>query len=472
MRKQLTFIVLAVLLLITVTADLSAQAKRMLLIAPRQISPANNSHLTHFPRTLSLRWQELSNATYEVEIDCMHCRNSGQWDSDNGPATHVKADIAQNFYSYTFPGDNPGRWRVRAKKGLMVSGWSPWWLFDFKTGPGGGGGNQSPDLIVRNIRLTEGCKIEVTIKNIGAAGVPDSYYDLPSAVSVQMYNGPKPWGGIILKGFDPNGKLKNPGGEAVHLWFPDTANLKLGPGAHSLRVEVDNNKVLQETNEANNSLTVQVNCKPGLSIDPGRIGHIPPIGPAPQRFFIDFRDCYLVYAHSSNTLQIAAQSNVLSYGGDWDRSQMKPYLYALRLKTWAGFWWKINTSRKEVYQITGVPFGQMGGTEKAMPIVVEPQGSPDNPSQFLLRFKNAYLAYDVPAKSIQVIAELIVLSYGGDFEKCNHTTSLYQLRQNVWQGFFWEVNTVEKAAYRVNGGAFCSAAGSKEKLNVSVRVVN
>ena len=115
-----------------------------------------------------------------------------------------------------------------------------------------GGTKKLPDLIVRDIRLIKDCKIEVTIRNIGTAGVPPSYYNLPNAVGVQMYKGTQPWGGIILKGFDPAGKLKAPGGTATHIWFPRAANLDLTPGTHSIKVIVDNGKVLTELSETNN----------------------------------------------------------------------------------------------------------------------------------------------------------------------------------------------------------------------------
>lgn len=118
-----------------------------------------------------------------------------------------------------------------------------------------------PDLIVRDIRLIKDCKIQVTIANIGTAGVPPDAYDLPDAVGVQMYKGNQPWGGMILKMFDPGGLLKNPGGIATHVWFPKAANLNLTPGIHSLKVVVDHNSVLPELNETNNSLTRRVTCK-------------------------------------------------------------------------------------------------------------------------------------------------------------------------------------------------------------------
>lgn len=479
MRRQINFkAVVIVLAVFAMCFSYSLDAQFLKLRAPRQISPRNNSHFTHFPRKLTLRWTPVKGAAaYDVEIDCLHCRNSGQWDSQNGLAWKVANNVKGTSHTFNFAGDYKGRWRVRSTRGKIRSRWSRWWSFDFKTKPGSGSsGKRLPDLAVTGIKLVKGCKIAVTIENKGNAGVPPSYYDLPKAVAVQMYNGTKPWGGLILKGVDPTGKLKFPGGKVTHIWFPNAANLNLTPGYHSLKVVVDFHKVLVESNELNNSLTRRVKCqKVGGIVTTQPVGTIatPALTlKAPDRFFIDFNDAYLVYSTNSNSIQIAAQSNVLSYGQDWDKKKLKSYLYHIRLKTWQGFYWAVNTSRKEVYKVTGGTFGQMGGSLKKLPTTVDVVGDPNNPTRFLLRFKNAYLAYIVSSKSIQVIAEAMVLSYGGDWQKCQLKPYLYEIRQNVWKGFYWKINTGKKEAVRIRGAAFCGLGGTYEKLNVGIRVYN
>jgi hypothetical protein len=125
-----------------------------------------------------------------------------------------------------------------------------------------------PDLTVRDIRLVKGCKIKVTVANIGKTGVPKSAYNLPKAAGVQMYRNGKPWGGIILKGFDPAGKLRKPRSSASHIWFPRAKNLQLKPGIHQIKVVVDHNKNLKESNERNNVKVVRLKCPGGLKRKP------------------------------------------------------------------------------------------------------------------------------------------------------------------------------------------------------------
>ncbi len=330
---------------------------------------------------------------------------------------------------------------------------------------GGGTAQKLPDLIVKDIKLVNDCKIAVTVANIGNAGVPASYYNLPNAVGIQMYNGSKPWGGLILKGFDPAGKLKNPGGVATYIWFPGAKNLNLTNGYHTLKVIADNNKNLTELKEDNNTLTKRVYCKKTADTAEIKI---------PKRFFLDFNDAYLVYQPSTKTLQIASQNNVLSYGSDWQRAKVKPYLYDLKEKFWKGFYWRVNTSRKEVYRVKGGTFGKIspGIKETLTNVTVDVVGNSNNPTRFLLRFKTAYLVYVPKTKTLQITTEGNVLSYGSDWQKCNLKSYLYHLKQNVWKGFYWKVNTSREQVYKITGGTFCKISpGSSAVLNISVRVV-
>jgi len=118
-----------------------------------------------------------------------------------------------------------------------------------------------PDLVVQNVSLEPGCKIRVSIANIGTAGVPDAGYDLGSGVAIQMYKGALPWGGIRLGAIDPTGLLKTPGNSVSWVWFPAAANLDLARGVHLLKLVVDNNNAVSEMDETNNSFSQRVICQ-------------------------------------------------------------------------------------------------------------------------------------------------------------------------------------------------------------------
>jgi len=124
-----------------------------------------------------------------------------------------------------------------------------------------------PDLTITNIKvikLNKECKVEITIKNIGTAGVPDEKYgmvgDDSKASSVRVEIGSIPSVGRFLRKVDPNGKLKTPGGEVKHIWFKTDSFSTVPPGLHSITAIADDNSKISELNESNNRLTKRLKC--------------------------------------------------------------------------------------------------------------------------------------------------------------------------------------------------------------------
>lgn len=187
-----------------------------------------------------------------------------------------------------------------------------------------------------------------------------------------------------------------------------------------------------------------------------------------KRFFLRFQDAYLVHEPGKNGLQIATQGNVLSYGGDWQVRQLKPYLFHFKQNVWKGFYWKVNTSRKEVYRVTGGQFGRLGGQEKKINIGVVTVGDSNKPTRFQLLLHGAYLVHQASGSGLQIAAQGNVLSYGGDWQVRKLKPYLFHLKQNVWKGFYWKVNTSRKEAYRVKGGNFGQLGGSDTKMSMVV----
>ncbi len=198
-----------------------------------------------------------------------------------------------------------------------------------------------------------------------------------------------------------------------------------------------------------------------------------PQGEAPARFFIDFRDAYLVFEPAGSTLQIVAGNCALSYGQKWEKAQLKPYLYHLRRNDWSDFFWQVNTSRKEVVMIRNGSFGRIAaGERKALAIEVDPvgHGGEARPDRVLLRFPEAYLVY-VPADDMaQIAAAGVVLSRGEDWTVCRLKPYLYHFRQANWRGFFFQVNTSRKEAWKVQDGVFCRLGGRKTRLDFGIRL--
>jgi CARDB protein len=130
-----------------------------------------------------------------------------------------------------------------------------------------------PDLEPTNISLqstspvlNSPCRIILTVANNGGI-VPDAaYVEAASSPTIQMYKGAGGWGGAVLSIIDRQKVLQPAGATFTNAWMGAALNLLLPPGDHTLRVEVDINNALVESNEANNSLTKTLTC--GLIIAP------------------------------------------------------------------------------------------------------------------------------------------------------------------------------------------------------------
>ena len=111
------------------------------------------------------------------------------------------------------------------------------------------------------ITVRSPCRIVLTLRNNGPAIVPDAaFVQTPAGPTVQMYLDNAPWGGTILAGIDPAKALQPVGGTVSYPWMGSASNLLVGPGTHTIRVDVDKTNVVAESNEANNSLTQTLTC--------------------------------------------------------------------------------------------------------------------------------------------------------------------------------------------------------------------
>ena len=130
-----------------------------------------------------------------------------------------------------------------------------------------------PDLTIKNIKLLRGCKMRVTIANIGNGELPKKAYNMHGGgVAIQMYNNNKPWGGIVLGAVDTAKKLAKPGGTLSFDWFVGAKNLTLKPGKNKIKLTIDNGNTVKESNENNNTITKTLQC--GVTPDLGLYGFV------------------------------------------------------------------------------------------------------------------------------------------------------------------------------------------------------
>lgn len=130
-----------------------------------------------------------------------------------------------------------------------------------------------PDLAVTDIALHQTgpfinspCTVHITMQNIGNAAVPDVAYGHSSGVVVQMYKNGAGFGGTHLVSVDQSKVLQPAGSTFTFRWMGPNSNTTVDPGEYTLRLDFDDNNLLAELNDANNSLTKTVRC--GIQILP------------------------------------------------------------------------------------------------------------------------------------------------------------------------------------------------------------
>lgn len=100
---------------------------------PQQVSPANGTEFTHFPRTTTLVWNPVSDpsepVTYVVEVEFCSSSNPSQCTPRPSYCPGALSDITCTF---NFVGGQPGRWRVKAVDAAgNESAFTDWWTFSY-----------------------------------------------------------------------------------------------------------------------------------------------------------------------------------------------------------------------------------------------------------------------------------------------------------------------------------------------------
>ncbi len=111
--------------------ELSVSAPSEPVSAPRQLAPADGTIFDNATSGSTFKWTAVSGASnYSVEIDA-YDSGSGSWLSDSSDS-QVIPGISATSYSFKFPSQGPGRWRVWAVgSDGQESEKTNWWNFNY-----------------------------------------------------------------------------------------------------------------------------------------------------------------------------------------------------------------------------------------------------------------------------------------------------------------------------------------------------
>lgn len=116
-----------------------------------------------------------------------------------------------------------------------------------------------PDLTITDLTVNADCQVVVTLKNNGPGELPITAYDQFQGPTVSFKKDGASFGGWRLNSVDPGRQLRAPGGTVT--WT--RGSLKLS-GTATISASVDDNHLVAEEDENNNSLSRSLTCNPKL----------------------------------------------------------------------------------------------------------------------------------------------------------------------------------------------------------------
>jgi len=99
------------------------------ILTPTQLTPADGSVFSHYPRKTTLEWSAVPDAaSYTVEIEFCSPEGCADWTKKYSPVT----GLTTTSYTFDFVGAQPGRWRVWAVDASgQESPKTGWWEFRY-----------------------------------------------------------------------------------------------------------------------------------------------------------------------------------------------------------------------------------------------------------------------------------------------------------------------------------------------------
>ncbi len=216
---------------------------------------------------------------------------------------------------------------------------------------------------------------------------------------------------------------------------------------------------------------------------------------SPRRFILRFTEgsrTVLIYHMRRGTVKLMAEGDPVMLH-NWQVRRLKSYLYHLRHKSWKSFFWKVNTSRRQAWEVQRGRFGELGGEDHPLACKVllyyststKPTTLPGRirkpwrrrgmvPVTFktmVIYFPSITITHLVFHPTLQIVVGNKVVSYGSDWKVKRVYPYLFHLRQKNWKNFFWAVNTSRRKAWEVRNGVFGRVGGDySQPFNCQVKV--
>lgn len=92
------------------------------------------------------------------------------------------------------------------------------------------------------------------------------------------------------------------------------------------------------------------------------------------------------------------------------------------------------------------------------------------PKRISVEIPDTYLEYHPAKFGLTVYAGGVPISGPKEWRKCMLRPHIHQIKHWAWEGYHWEVDTVDRSVWHITGANFCKKGGSAKEVKVNVEV--
>lgn len=193
--------------------------------------------------------------------------------------------------------------------------------------------------------------------------------------------------------------------------------------------------------------------------------------PKVNQFGWELPSVQLIYVPGEFKLKIISDGIIISDGKDWRKCNIRTHIFQFKHASWPkNLHWEVNTTDRGLWQVTGRPFCKTGGRSKRLQVGIRSRGGSKSsfPSQIVIEIPGVFLSYGVTSGKFKVSAFDNQMVHIPFWRMSRLKPYLYHLRHQLWQSFFWEINTTNRSVHMIRGGTFGQEGGKRQPMNVKL----
>ncbi len=93
------------------------------------------------------------------------------------------------------------------------------------------------------------------------------------------------------------------------------------------------------------------------------------------------------------------------------------------------------------------------------------------PKKITVDLSDAKLLFQPKGYAFKIVTQGITVSDGKEWRRCKMKANIYQFQHASWKDFHWEIDTMERSLWRVQGAKFCKSGGKAKRIKARIMVI-